>query len=211
MDKTLERILSLLPRKADGSIKHGAKAAFARSIGYDGGEIVTMWENGTSNSYRNKLYEIATKYGVSVEWLRGEEAADKMDITLERILSLLPRKEDGSYQHGAKAELGRSIGYTDGHIVAMWESGSSTSYKKKLHEIAAKYGVSVEWLRGETDERGGPVTVGEDEDELREYLEMLRSRPECRMLLSTVKGATKEEVEANVKFIEALRGMRGNG
>ena len=131
-----------------------------------------------------------------------------MDKTLERILSLLPRKEDGSVKHGAKAEFARSIGYDGGEIVTMWESGTSNSYKKKLHEIAAKYNVSVEWLRGETDERGGPVTVGEDEDELREYLEILRSRPEARMLLSTVKGASKAEVEANVKFIEALRGVR---
>ena len=130
-----------------------------------------------------------------------------MDTTLERILSLIPRNENGKFRHGAKAEFAKSIGYNDGHIVAMWENGSSNSYIKKLHEIAAKYGVSVEWLRGETDERS---TAPEPEtDELREYLEMLRSRPECRMLLSTVKGATKEEVEANVKLIEALRGFRG--
>lgn len=131
-----------------------------------------------------------------------------MDKTLERILSLLPRKADGSVKHGAKAAFARSIGYDGGEIVTMWEKGSSTSYRNKLHEIAAKYGVSVEWLRGETDDRGGPVTVGEDEDELREYLEILRSRPEARMLLSTVKGASKAEVEDNVKFIEALRGVR---
>lgn len=130
-----------------------------------------------------------------------------MDITLERILSLIPRKEDGNYQHGAKADFARSIGYNDGHIVAMWESGSSNSYMKKLHEISAKYGVSVAWLKGETDEKEKPA-VPED-DELKEYLEMLRNRPECRILLSTVKGSTKEEVEANVKLIEALRGFRG--
>lgn len=130
-----------------------------------------------------------------------------MDITLERILSLLPRKEDGTLKHGAKAEFARGLGYDSGDIVSMWVKGSSDSYKKKLHEIAAKYGVSVEWLRGETDERS-PAPEPES-DELRDYLEMLRTRPECRMLLSTVKGATKEEVEANVKLIEALRGFRG--
>lgn len=130
-----------------------------------------------------------------------------MDTTLERILSLIPKNENGKFRHGAKAEFAKSIGYNDGHIVAMWENGSSNSYIKKLHEIAAKYNVSVEWLRGETDERS---TAPEPEtDELREYLDMLRNRPECRMLLSTVKGATKEEVEANVRLIEALRGFRG--
>lgn len=72
MDKTLERILSLLPHKPDGALAHGAKIAFARSIGYESGEIVSMWINGTSNSYMKKLHEIAAKYGVSVAWLRGE-------------------------------------------------------------------------------------------------------------------------------------------
>ena len=130
-----------------------------------------------------------------------------MDKQLERVLSLIPRKPDGTFVHGAKASFAKSIGYNDGHIVAMWMNGTSNSYMKKLHEISAKYGVSVEWLRGETDERS---TAPEPEnDELREYLEMIRTRPECRMLLSTVKGATKEEVEANVKLIEALRGFRG--
>ena len=130
-----------------------------------------------------------------------------MEKTLERILSLIPRKENGSYVHGGKAAFAKSIGYDSGDIVSMWEKGTSTSYTKKLHEIAAKYNVSVEWLRGETDEQ--PPAKVEPEDELREYLDMLRNRPECRMLLSTVKGATKEEVEANVRLIEALRGFRG--
>ena len=130
-----------------------------------------------------------------------------MEKTLERILSLIPHKEDGSIVHGGKAAFAKSIGYDSGDIVSMWEKGTSTSYTKKLHEIAAKYNVSVEWLRGETDEQ--PPAQVEPEDELREYLDMLRNRPECRMLLSTVKGATKEEVEANVRLIEALRGFRG--
>ena len=130
-----------------------------------------------------------------------------MNTTLERILSLIPQKPNGDYVHGAKAEFARNIGYDSGDIVAMWIKGTSNSYLKKLHEISAKYGVSVEWLRGETDEKEKPA-VPED-DELKEYLEMIRTRPECRMLLSTVKGATKEEVEANVKLIEAMRGFRG--
>lgn len=75
-----------------------------------------------------------------------------MDITLARILSLIPKKDDGTFKHGAKAEFGRSLGYDGGEIINMWENGSSTSYVKKLHEISAKYNVSLEWLRGETDD-----------------------------------------------------------
>lgn len=75
-----------------------------------------------------------------------------MDITLERILSLLPKKDDGSFVRGAKKDFAVSIGYDSGDIVSMWVKGSSSSYYGKLHEIAAKYNVSVDWLKGETDD-----------------------------------------------------------
>lgn len=53
-----------------------------------------------------------------------------------------------------------------------------------------------------------PPAAPDDDAELMEYLEYLRTRPEVRMLMRTVKGATKEEVEENVRFIEALRKSR---
>lgn len=84
-----------------------------------------------------------------------------MDITLTRILSLIPKKDDGTFKHGAKAEFARNIGYDGGEIINMWENGSSASYMKKLHEISAKYNVSLEWLRGETDEKSPLVHADE--------------------------------------------------
>ena len=130
-----------------------------------------------------------------------------MDTTLERILSLIPTREDGTPMHGERKKFAENIGLRSGNLISDWVNGRSKSYNNYLYEISAKYGVSVEWLRGETDERSAAPEP--ESDELREYLEMLRTRPECRMLLSTVRGATKEEVEANVKLIEALRGFRG--
>lgn len=87
-----------------------------------------------------------------------------MDVVLERILSLLPCGENGKIVRGAKKDFAQSIGYDSGDIVSMWIKGTSLSYKNKLHEIAAKYHVSVEWLRGETDDPGikkAPATEGE--------------------------------------------------
>lgn len=75
-----------------------------------------------------------------------------MDIVLERVLSLIPKDKSGKYVHGEKAKFAKSIGYNDGSIVSMWENGSSVSYTKKLHQIASTYNVSVEWLKGETDD-----------------------------------------------------------
>ena len=94
-----------------------------------------------------------------------------MDITLERILSLIPHKENGDFVHGAKKVFAENIGYTGGEIVTMWEKGTSTSYKNKLHEIAAKYNVSVEWLKGETDEKTPPADAESERAKLLASLE----------------------------------------
>lgn len=78
MDVTLTRILSLLPHE-NGKIKRGAKKTFAQSIGYDSGDIVSMWINGASQSYKKKLHQIADEYHVSVAWLKGETDAPTVE------------------------------------------------------------------------------------------------------------------------------------
>ena len=74
-----------------------------------------------------------------------------MDIVLERILSLIPKKPDGKFVHGAKTDFAKSIGFKNGTILTDWESGRAVSYHNYLYEISDKYNVSVEWLKGETD------------------------------------------------------------
>lgn len=72
MDITLERILSLIPKKENGDFVHGAKKKFAQEIGLDSGNVISDWVNGRSCSYKNYVYQIASIYGVSVAWLKGE-------------------------------------------------------------------------------------------------------------------------------------------
>ena len=117
-----------------------------------------------------------------------------MDITLERILSLIPKNENGKFKHGSKAEFARNIGYDSGDVVSMWQNGSSVSYKKKLHEISLKYGVSVEWLKGETDEKNTPVP--EDERKLNEEL------------ISRLVSLTPEEMQKVDAFVQGLLANR---
>lgn len=74
-----------------------------------------------------------------------------MDKTLERILSLLPKQENGDYKRGCKKELADYLGLPH-NIVAEWVSKRNKSYIKYLYQISEKYNVSVEWLRGETDD-----------------------------------------------------------
>ena len=116
-----------------------------------------------------------------------------MDIVLERILSLLPKKPDGKFIRGSKKEFAQSIGYDSGDIVSMWINGSSTSYNGKLHEISAKYGVSVEWLRGETDEKEKPALKESELD---------------NELINRLCQLSKEELEKVDAFVQGILASR---
>jgi len=104
-----------------------------------------------------------------------------MDIVLERILSLIPKKQDGSYVHGAKKDFADSLGLAH-NLVTMWEKGQSSSYKNYLYEIAAKYNVSVEWLKGETEQKENPVAANDNEVEILELFNRLSSEEQAREL-----------------------------
>lgn len=113
-----------------------------------------------------------------------------MDITLERILSLIPKKPDGKYVHGAKADFADSLGMAR-NLVTMWENGQSQSYRNKIHEISAKYNVSVEWLKGETDEKNPPPKAG-DKEKLKALIESM-SRDELMQFISEAMDVLKEK------------------
>ncbi len=82
MDKTLERIISLMPHDDSGNIAHGARKVFAESIGLKSGNLISDWLNGRSNSYKNYVYEIALKYDVPVDWLLGNTDEKKKPTTV---------------------------------------------------------------------------------------------------------------------------------
>lgn len=50
------------------------------------------------------------------------------------------------------------------------------------------------------------ATIDVVDDDLREYLDELRNRPEQRLLFSVTKNATKAQIEAIVKMIEEMQG-----
>lgn len=79
-----------------------------------------------------------------------------MDITLERILSLLPHNEAGKIIHGERQKFAQSIGLRSGNVIADWISGRSSSYTDYIYQIAAVYDVSLDWLKGTTDDPTPP-------------------------------------------------------
>ena len=109
-----------------------------------------------------------------------------MDIVLERMLSVIPRKPDGRFVHGALKEFANNIGLKSGNLVSDWMNGRSSSYLNYVYTVAAVYGVSADWLYGKTDKKEKPTetNLGErlpgfddlsEENKLRarEYVEML--------------------------------------
>lgn len=88
-------------------------------------------------------------------------------------------------------------------IAAKWKRTGGTPNGETLSKIADYFGVTVGYLLGEEEQKEKPL-INEDEV-LTEYLEILKTRPEMRMLFQISKDATKEDVEAAVRVIEAIR------
>lgn len=114
-----------------------------------------------------------------------------MDIMLERILSLVERDpKTGDFKHGAIKKFAVSLGYKSGNIVSMWINGDSKSYMKQLPLIATTYGVSIEWLRGETDKKEPATQTGDGLDDLqKQAFDLIKKMPTEQ--LQTVIGVLK--------------------
>lgn len=100
-------------------------------------------------------------------------------------------------------KLEKDLGFANGYIGQLKKG---TFPDERLALIAEYLNVSIEYLA-----TGEERIVPNEDDELREYLEELRQRPEMRMLFSVSKGATKSDIEKTVKIIEALKEQSEQG
>ena len=102
------------------------------------------------------------------------------ELFCKRIIEL--RKQCGKTQSEAAEEIGIS-----NTALNNYESGARKPKYEKVKKIADYYGVSVDYLLGESDE----------EPELSE---------QTRVLLQTLRGASEREIAQAVKIISALKG-----
>ena len=86
-----------------------------------------------------------------------------MDSILERIINEL------AVQNKPQQDLTDYLGINHTSFAA-WKKGRNQSYKKYLHTIAEFLGVSVEYLRGETDQKEKPPIV--EDERLKELYEL---------------------------------------
>jgi transcriptional regulator with XRE-family HTH domain len=115
-----------------------------------------------------------------------------MDILLERMLSLIPRKPDGKYVHGAKKEFCEKIGAPT-IVISEWESGKVKSYRNYTFKVAAVYNVDPDWLLGKTDKKEKPTTVSDD-----------GFSESQRLLISQLRSMSPEEFEKKEAAIRAI-------
>lgn len=101
------------------------------------------------------------------------------------------------HAHGISVtNLEKELGFGNGTITK-WDNSSPSLAKIKA--VAEYFNMPISEL---IDENKKEPT---ESSELDKYIEMLRTRPEMRLLLDTQDGASKEQVEENVRFLDALR------
>jgi transcriptional regulator with XRE-family HTH domain len=94
-------------------------------------------------------------------------------------------------------DVGKIIGVQKAAI-QKYEKGDVENIKRSsLEKLAKYYGVTTGYLLG-IEKR--------NDDGLEEYLDMLRTRPELKMLFNLTKDATREDIEKAVKIIETVLG-----
>lgn len=118
----------------------------------------------------------------------------------QRLKQLMDQRGLTNYQLAKDLDVHQST-------VAYWLEGK-VPRKRTQMQIAKYFNVPVEYLMGTEEPKEKPLINGDEE--LTEYLEQLRTRPEMRMLFSISKNATKEDVERAVAIIEALRKTEEN-
>lgn len=97
-----------------------------------------------------------------------------------------------------------------GSLTDLKKDRSSELSVANTSKLAAYFNVSTDFLIGKDendnikafDEYGEPLFLDE---EVREIVDSLRTRPEMKILFSASKKATKEDIMKTVKIIEALR------
>ena len=88
-------------------------------------------------------------------------------------------------------------------LVTKWKTNQTdVPSPDALRKLSKYFGIPVSEL---IDEAENEKLLVNGDEELTEYLEILKNRPEVRMLFQLSKDATKEDVEKAVRIIEALR------
>ena len=87
-------------------------------------------------------------------------------IMLDRIIEVI-----GS-EHGEVKKLGSFLGLSP-NTISDWKAGRVKSYTKYAPRIAEYYGVSLDWLSGNSDTKKDAASISADDTKLRKFEEII--------------------------------------
>nr|DAP46975.1 MAG TPA: Repressor protein CI [Caudoviricetes sp.] len=124
-------------------------------------------------------------------------------MAYERIFELIEEKGLTAYR------VSKDTGISQASL-ADWRKGRSNPKIDKLQKLSEYFGVSIGYLTGEADERIDTQAPLKHQGyyvdkETAEYAEMLRTRPNARLLFSAAKDISKEDMEKAVEYIEFIK------
>ena len=124
-------------------------------------------------------------------------------MAYERIFELIEEKGLTAYR------VSKDTGISQASL-ADWRKGRSNPKIDKLQKLSEYFGVSIGYLTGEVNERTDTQAPLKQQGyyvdkETAEYAEMLRTRPNARLLFSAAKDISKEDMEKAVEYIEFLK------
>lgn len=124
-------------------------------------------------------------------------------MAYDRIFEIMKEKELTAYR------VSKDTGISQASL-ADWRKGRSKPKIDKLQKLSEYFGVSIQYLTGESDQIDDTQQMQAPngyyvDKETAEYAEMLRTRPGARLLFSAAKGISKDDLQKAVEYIEFLK------
>lgn len=113
----------------------------------------------------------------------------------EKFSELLQKYDISAYK------VSKDTGIAQATLSA-WKNGDSTPKIPKLQKIADYFGVPLSYFTGGDDSENPPVYL---DDETRAAVDMLRKRPEMRILFKASENATKEDILMTADILEKFK------
>lgn len=124
-------------------------------------------------------------------------------MAYDRIFEIMKEKELTAYR------VSKDTGISQASL-ADWRKGRSKPKIDKLQKLSEYFGVSIQYLTGESNEIDDTQQMQAPngyyvDKETAEYAEMLRNRPGARLLFSAAKDISKDDLQKAVEYIEFLK------
>lgn len=124
-------------------------------------------------------------------------------MAYDRIFEIMKEKELTAYR------VSKDTGISQASL-ADWRKGRSKPKIDKLQKLSEYFGVSIQYLTGESDQIDDIQQIQAPngyyvDKETAEYAEMLRTRPGARLLFSAAKDISKDDLQKAVEYIEFLK------